>query len=958
MSQYSWLIDKKREAMAAKLQQRGLPNYSQRPISERYGVSYTGNGADGKVDRSAPAGIAGSPGQQHIYHEGEMRASTPEGDMYVNADTTQKMMMAPTNQDNMEMNMNKQTGKLPGYATGGFVPKLPNNGMLVQPTQVARQSLANTAQTLSGQISNQVNTTGDPSKRRTSSSGVPTDTPTTPAQQNITMQAPVMKAPEVPKFEPIQIQSQPTLQGQMVAPQVREAPKIDPIQFAPVEAPKTITMDAPVVKAQEVPKFEPIQLAPVEAPKTVTMDAPVRETPKIEPVQFSPDLAAQAPKPTEPAATAEDKARGTGLDYLQGTLLGQTGVQLEGQRAMDELSSRQQQERSAAEQRAIQEGLSPDRARAEAQILRDKQESELNTTAAKYGIAGMQEKAQTAANLASQGLAGQQFENEKTKYGDSADWKAYETAIAAGDFTTAAQAYKRVTGNDISMDQMKTNQNYLNTKQTQDIASGNLDLDAKKFNLDTSKMQAMISDINNGVPLDTINKTYGSNLTTADYGSIGEKYKISMDSLKTSLGTQKVGAINDAINKGMTLDQINQQFPDAKLDMASYKAMYDATPLGDRTWERNMSYAKTLLEMEDGTGTNSAEAAKLFNNAFPGIGIDFSKVVTKQKAATFGQGMSQLSDLVAAGMDYNAAIDVMKKNGTLDMMGMDEAGVEKVYRGLKVNAIDEQWKGISESDWYKGLKPEEQTDMSDFFTAVLSGKLDYNVQKEYTVTGKDGTTKTMYFNTEADANSYGTKNGATIVATGKSKVSPVTDVLGGTGSTGSQTNPVEVPSGVSEGGYFNKNGKTYTVDANNNATEVTKVPDNIWGTEATAIIKSGGDMATQLADARATAITDGTKDWKTIKSVDDPVYKAMIESGTGVDGYGDNGKVNPAGVGNDRHSLTNLEDAYNNKTFIKKDGKLYAVTGVSTVKKNWMNWTDYTLTEVGSKDTIKVTAKG
>lgn len=884
MSSYSWLADKKREAMAAKLQRRGLPNYSQRPIRERYGVSYTGAGPDGQVDKSEPAGIAGAPGQQHIYHEGEMRAHMPEGDMYVNADTTQKMMMAPTDQDNMEMNMKKQTGNLPGYATGGFVPTIPKGisptGTLVQSGSTMRQALANTAQTLAGQVSNQVNNTipTQTVQPKTAPKVEPVQFAPVQQPQTITMQAPTIKAPEAPK---------PTV-----------------MQFAPIQAPETKTMEPVTVKAPEAPKVEPVQIAPVQAPETMTVQAPVRTAPKIEPVQFSPELAAQAPKPT---GTAEDQARTAGLDYLQGTLTGKTGIQLEGQRAMDELSARQQQERSAAEQRAIQEGLSPDRARAEAQILRNTQEQELNATAAKYGIAGMQEKAQTAGTLATQGLAGQQFENEKTKYGDSADWKAYETAIAAGDFKTAAEAYKRVTGNDISMEQMQTNQAYLNKKQEQDIKSGELTL----------------------------------------------------KDLETRVGVNQRAAISDAIGKGMSLSQIQAQFPDAKLTDAEFKAMYDATPLGERTFERNMSFAKTLLEMEDGSGKNTAEATKMFNNAFPGIGIDFSKVVTQQNAKTFNQGMSQLSDLVAAGMDYNAAIEVMKKNGTLDMMGMDEAGIEKVYRGLKVNAIDEQWKGISESDWYKGLPAESQKDMSDFFTAVLSGKLDYNVQKEYTVTGKDGTTKTMYFNTEADANAYGTKNGATIVATGKSKVTPVTDVLAGTGQTGgTQPSAVEIPSGVSEGGYFNKGGKTYTVDANNNAVEVTKTPDNIWSTEASNIIKAGGDMATQLSEARATAITDGTKDWTTIKGVDDPVYKALLESGTGVEGYGDKSDVNPKGIGNDRHTYTNLEDAFNNKTFIKKDGKLYAVTKADTVEKGWKNWTDYTLTEIGSKETIKVTAKG
>jgi len=397
---------------------------------------------------------------------------------------------------------------------------------------------------------------------------------------------------------------------------------------------------------------------------------------------------------------------------------------------------------------------------------------------------------QAAGQMAMQGMA---FEEDKKRYGDNQTWKAYDAAIAAGSFDTAAAQYKAITGKDISMDQMKTYQNYMNTKNAQDLRMGDISIDAAKFNLDSGRMQSMISDINNGVPLDTINKTYGTTLDQTAYNGIGEKYKVTMDSLRTSLGTQKTAAISDAINKGTSLSGINSTFG-TNLTMADYTAMMDATPLGERTWERNMSYAKTLLEA--GGSSNITAAAGIFNQAFPGTGIDFSKLITADNAATVNKGMSQLSDLVASGMDYDEAIAVMKKNGTLTMLGMEEGDVEKLYRGMKTNAIDEQWKTITESDWYKTqLTDAQRADMKDFFTAVLSGELDYSVQKEYTVTAKDGTKSTMYFNTEADANAYGAANTATMVSTGKSKVTPRTSVLetnttGGTTSTTKRTEPL------------------------------------------------------------------------------------------------------------------------------------------------------------------------
>jgi len=83
---YGWVAEKKRAAMAEKLARRGMPSYAQRPVSERYGTSYTGAGPDGEVDRSAPAGFDMTTDPPHVYHEGELQVSAPEGKVYLNAD--------------------------------------------------------------------------------------------------------------------------------------------------------------------------------------------------------------------------------------------------------------------------------------------------------------------------------------------------------------------------------------------------------------------------------------------------------------------------------------------------------------------------------------------------------------------------------------------------------------------------------------------------------------------------------------------------------------------------------------------------------------------------------------------------------------------------------------------------------------------------------------------------------
>jgi hypothetical protein len=111
---YSWVAEKKQEAMRQKLQNRGMPRYAQRPVSERFGVSYTGLGDDGQLDRSAPAGMDMYP-SPHVYHEGETRVATPEGRVYLNADVTEGAGLGGQPQGALA----GQGGPMPGFAAGG-----------------------------------------------------------------------------------------------------------------------------------------------------------------------------------------------------------------------------------------------------------------------------------------------------------------------------------------------------------------------------------------------------------------------------------------------------------------------------------------------------------------------------------------------------------------------------------------------------------------------------------------------------------------------------------------------------------------------------------------------------------------------------------------------------------------------------------------------------------------------
>lgn len=589
-----------------RLANRGMPSYTQIPISERYGVSYTGYGNDGKLQKSSPAGTDAAGA---TYHEGEIKATTPEGSAYISADMAQLAGMTPK-----------------GFQSGGFSPSIPE----IKTTDIKTMAL-------------------------------PTPTPVTP----------------------------PT-------------------------------------------------------------------------------------PPTPPTPATETSARTQGLNYLQGTLTGTTGTQLAGQKATEDLRLRQAQERSAVTQKATQAGLDAGRSQLEGQMLRAGQETEANKLAGQYGVAAAQEKVNVASNLASQGLAGQQFEQQKTEYNKNENWKAYEAAIAAGDFNTAATTYKTMTGNDISMDQMKTYQNYLNTKQGQELTSGELSIDAQKLGLSNDKMNAIIKDINNGVPLATINSNYGTTLTDADYAGIGEKYRqsvqtgnLTLDQLKAQIGDSQYASIQNRITTGATLDQINKDLG-TSLTKDQYNSMLEASALGERDWSRRLTAANMLLATEG--ANNKTAAAKAYSELFPGTSFDFSSVVTDENNASFSTGMKEMSNYILADMKPEDALLALEKSGALTKMGLTKDQATQIYKGMQINAIDAEWEEVETSDFYSNLSDNDKASIKEFYRQSITGELDYDVLKEYEIIGKDGVkVTTVYGKDSTEADKYAAANGYTVKDTGKVK---------------------------------------------------------------------------------------------------------------------------------------------------------------------------------------------
>jgi hypothetical protein len=150
---YSWVAEEKQKAMMRKLAQTPQPNWMQPTVAERFGVSYTGLGENGQLDRNAPAGMDIAAGRPHVYHEGELQIATPEGRAYINADIApiaggfagpSTPVLPPVNADQQDSLRRAEQSGMMGFSSGGGIFNTVKNSV---------QKVAQTVQTAMNRLS-------------------------------------------------------------------------------------------------------------------------------------------------------------------------------------------------------------------------------------------------------------------------------------------------------------------------------------------------------------------------------------------------------------------------------------------------------------------------------------------------------------------------------------------------------------------------------------------------------------------------------------------------------------------------------------------------------------------------------------------------------------------------------------------------------------------------------------
>ena len=246
------------------------------------------------------------------------------------------------------------------------------------------------------------------------------------------------------------------------------------------------------------------------------------------------------------------------------------------------------------------------------------------------------------------------------------------------------------------------------------------------------------------------------------------KSQLEIEQMKSDLGSQNWDEIQDMINKGMTIERVNEKLAEKgirPLSTSEYTDMLQAGSLGERNWNRQLAAANLLLTTPG--ETNKEAAAQMYSNLYEGVDFDFSTLISQENAEIFSQGLSQMASYVAAGWDTDTALEAMKKDETFAMLGMDEGQIAQMYNATKVNALDAEWEEIESSQMYQNLlnstDPEDQAQaaaIKQFNVMSKMGMLDYDTLHEYKITGPDGVAKgSIYAKTPEDAqeqaNSYG-----------------------------------------------------------------------------------------------------------------------------------------------------------------------------------------------------------
>ena len=459
MPLYSWLDDKKQQVRMQKELNNKLKNYAVIPIRERYMV-LTGSGEDNVIQPNKPVQMFNTLNGPRMVHEGEGLVNNPNGSITV---IPQSRLSALEKEKN-----------IPGYKEGGILnPTDDTPKPQPQPFDPSKISIPGSNPESINQMTNYYNKNNNvisqPAGRTT-----PTpfqirpeaNSPFDPSKISV----PGSTTESINQMYNFANSNIPTNNNigsdNKVLNNVTPNPTPFSIENKPISVPNNVAQNTVNPVTGEIRPVDELGIAPNA----------IRTEPSISPLVGSIRPQEQA-VPSTPQSL-ETTARTTGIQGLIDLATkGSPATQAANQKYLDDLKATMYTQGRVAGQQAAQQGLNQDQIRAQQALSGISQGSALSQASSAAALTEAQQREAAMGALASQGFAGQQFEQDKMRYGqefaenkrrfdqqfeqdkkqygDSQTWNQYTAALTAGDYNTASSLYKQITGKDLDVSTLR-----------------------------------------------------------------------------------------------------------------------------------------------------------------------------------------------------------------------------------------------------------------------------------------------------------------------------------------------------------------------------------------------------------------------------------------------------------------------------------------------------------------------
>jgi hypothetical protein len=353
-------------------------------------------------------------------------------------------------------------------------------------------------------------------------------------------------------------------------------------------------------------------------------------------------------------------------------------------------------------------------------------------------------------------------------------------------------------------------------------------------------------------------------------------------------GDEEGQRIADDINAGMTMEQIQQKYPNANIDDTSYNSMKSASEWGKMEFDRKVDTANALINQ--GGVENYAKAAEIFSGLY-GTDIDFSNALTAENSAKFNAGRNNMLELVASGVDWEDALEVMKKDGSLEAMGLLEDDVKRIFEKQKlesnpiyqVTKIAEDW-AAAEAAAGRPVDPDKLDNIIAYMTDAITNPGGVKFETGIQIKDEFGN-EVGFFTDSAEAAKFLADNADKKYTSEKIKdhvkhVDPA--------DLGNKPNLPEEITNLKDGeyAYTTKDGKVYKTDNEGNESVVEYDPTDPFGTESKEILKQAynpekpyneqPEIVKEVLTGQLKKYLDGSETLPTNIKKTDPIYKAML----------------------------------------------------------------------------------